>query len=137
MYWNAERNNGTTNPPPDCKLPESYPFGSLEEQKGNDLSIYNYYRQAIAIRKALPVISHGRTTEEKELNTGCVSAFRKVWNAEECLVLMNIAQEGTAVDLSAYEGWTLAASLSVSEEAAAIEGTALNLPAYGVAVLTK
>ena len=137
MYWNAERNNGTTNPPPDCKLPESYPFGSLEEQKGNDLSIYNYYRQAIAIRKALPVISHGRTTEEKALNAGCVSAFRKVWNEEECIVLMNIAQEGTAVDLSAYEDWTLAASLSVSEEAAAIEGTALNLPAYGVAVLTK
>lgn len=137
MYWNAERNNGTTNPPPDCKLPESYPFGSLEEQKGNDLSIYNYYRRAIAIRKALPVISHGKTTEEKELNTGCVSAFRKVWNEEECIVLMNIAQEGTAVDLSAYEGWTLAASLSVSEEAIAMEGTALNLPAYGVAVLTK
>ena len=137
MYWNAERNNGTTNPPPDCELPESYPFGSLEEQQGNDLSIYNYYRQAIAIRKALPVISHGRTTEEKELNTGCVSAFRKVWNEEECIVLMNIAQEGTAVDLSAYEGWTLAASLSVSEEAIAMEGTTLNLPAYGVAVLTK
>ncbi|MBQ7000389.1 MAG: alpha-amylase [Oscillospiraceae bacterium] len=137
MYWNAARDNGTPNPPPDCELPESYPFGSLEEQKGNDLSIYNYYRQAIAIRKALPVISHGKTTEEKQLNVGCVSAFRKTWNEESYIILMNIAPEAAAVDLSAYDGWTLAASLSVSEEAVTMEGTSLTLPAYGVAVLTK
>jgi len=137
MYWNAARDNGTTNPPPDCVLPEEYPFGSLEEQQGNDLSIYNYYRQAIAIRKALPVIARGKTTEEKTLNVGCVSAFRKTWNDQSCIVLMNIAPDAAAVDLSAYEGWTMAASLSVSEEAVAMQGTSLNLPAYGVAVLTR
>ena len=137
MYWNAARNNGTTNPPPDCELPAEYPFGSLEEQKENDLSIYNYYRQAVAIRNALPVISHGKTTEEKTLNAGCVSAFRKTWNEESCIVLMNIDEAAAAVDLSSYEGWTLAASLSVGEEETAMEGTTLNLPAYGVAVLTK
>ena len=32
MYWNAARNNGVTNPPPECELPESYALGSLEEQ---------------------------------------------------------------------------------------------------------
>ena len=137
MYWNAERNNGTTDPPPDCVLPEEYPFGSLEEQKTNDLSIYNYYRQAVAIRQALPVIARGRTTEEKGLNSGCVSAFRKTWGENECIILMNISQEGTAVDLSAYEGWQVASSLSVSEEAVAMDGSGLNLPAWGVAVLTK
>lgn len=135
MYWNAARDNGTTNPPPECELPAEYPFGSLEEQKENDLSIYNYYRQAVAIRNALPVISHGKTTEEKTLNVGCVSAFRKTWNEESCIVLMNIDEAAAAVDLSSYEGWTLAASLSVGEEEAAMEGTTLNLPAYGVAVL--
>ena len=136
MYWNAERNNGTTNPPPECVLPDEYPFGSLEEQQENDLSIYNYYRQAVAIRNALPVIARGKTTAEAELNVGCVSAFRKTWNEESCIVLMNIAEEAAVVDLSAYEGWTLAASLSVSEEAVAMDGTTLNLPAWGVAVLT-
>jgi len=137
MYWNAARDNGTTNPPPDCELPEEYPFGSLEEQKENDLSIYNYYRQAVAIRQALPVISHGKTTEEKALNVGCISAFRKSWGEESCLILMNISPDAAVADLSGYGDWQLAASLSVSEEAVAMDGTNLNLPAWGVAVLTK
>ncbi len=135
MYWNAARDNGTTNPPPDCELPEEYPFGSLEEQLGDDASVYNYYRQAIAIRKALPVISHGKTTEEKALNIGCISAFRKTWNDQECLILMNINTEAAQVDLSAYEGWTLAATLSADGNEITLEGTTLDLSAFGVAIL--
>ena len=135
MYWNAARDKGTTNPPPECELPESYPFGSLEDQKDDDNSIYNYYRQAIAIRKALPVISHGDTTAEAALNTGCVSAFRKTWGDQECIILMNIDASPAAVDLSGYDGWTLAAALSVSEEPITQDGTTLNLPPYGVAIL--
>ena len=140
MYWNAARDKGTTNPPPECELPETYPFGSLEEQRSDDLSVYNYYRQAVAIRQALPVISHGKTTEEKDLNVGCVSAFRKTWDEEECIILMNIQEAAAEVALEAYvaEGWTLAASLSVSEEAVELqkEGKLL-LPGFGAAVLKK
>ena len=134
MYWNAERNDGTTQPPPECALPETYPFGSLEEQRGVDGSIYNYYRQAIAIRNAVPAISHGRTTAETALNKGCVSAFRKTWNTEECIVLMNISPEAATVDLTGYEGWYMAAQLCVAAENCAAEGS-LQMPAYAVAVL--
>ncbi len=135
MYWNAERNNGTTQPPPECSIPEVYPFGSLEEQRGDDDSIYNYYRQAIAIRSAVPAISHGRTTAETALNVGCVSAFRKNWHGEECIVLMNISQEGATVDLTGYEGWSLAAQLCTGELDCTVEGAGLKMPAYAVAVL--
>ena len=138
MYWNAARDNGTTNPPPDCQLPEEYPFGSLEEQRMNDLSVYNYYRRAVAIRQALPVISHGKTTAEKPLNVGCVSAFRKTWGEEKCIILMNISDTKTEVGLEDYvaDGWTLAASLSVGEEDVGFtEEGYLLIPGYGVAVL--
>ena len=135
MYWNDARDNGTTNPPPECELPDEYPCGSLEQQVNDDSSIYNYYRQAIAIRNALPVISHGRTTAETALNIGCVSAQRKTWNEESCIILMNIDTVSAEVDLSAYEGWTMAASLSADGNPVSMEGTTLNLPAYGVAVL--
>ena len=136
MYWNAARDNGTTDLPPECELPEEYPFGSLEEQVDDDLSVYNYYRQAIAIRKALPVISHGKTTAEAALNTGCVSAFRKSWNGAECILLMNIDEAAATVDLSGYADWTLAATLSVSEEEVIMHESSMDIPAYGVAVLT-
>ena len=93
MYWNKDRDEGTTDLPPECVLPEEYPLGSLEEQKKDAGSVYNYYRQAIAIRNALPVISHGDTTAEVPLNQGCVSAQRKTWNDESCIILMNVSAE--------------------------------------------
>ena len=135
MYWNAERNDGTTNPPPECDVPETYPYGSLEEQKDSDSSIYNYYRQAVAIRQALPVISHGRTTAEAALNIGCVSAQRKTWGEKSCIILMNIDTISATVDLTAYGDWKLAASLSANGEAITMNGAELTLPACGVAIL--
>ena len=135
MYWNAARDNGTTNPPPECELPEEYALGSLEEQVNDDSSIYNYYRQAIAIRNALPMIARGRVTAEAALNVDCISAQRKTWNDQECIILMNISPEAGSADLSAYADWTVAATLSADGNAIVQDGTMLNLPAYGVAVL--
>ena len=135
MYWNTQRDSGTTQPPPECVLPESYPFGSLEEQRFDDDSIYNYYRQLIAIRQAIPAISHGRVAAEAALNTGCVSAFRKTWGEESCIVLLNISPETSQADLSGYGDWILAAALSAEGSPVALEGTTLVLPPYGAAVL--
>ena len=135
MLWNEARDNGTTNPPPDCQLPEEYPLGSLEVQEKDGSSVYNYYRQIIAIRNAMPEIARGRTTAETALNVGCVSAQRKTWDDKTCIILMNIDEKAAEVDLSAYADWTLAASVSANGEKISMKGTALNLPAYGLAVL--
>jgi len=137
MYWNAARDNGTTNPPPKCELPEEYPCGSLEEQMEDDASIYNYYRQAIAIRNAIPAIARGRVTAEAPLNQGCVSAQRKTWNGQSCIILMNIAAESARVELSAYADWMLSATLCTGEEEVTLTESTLHLPPYGIAVLTK
>lgn len=136
FYWNVARDNGTTNPPPECELPAEYELGSLEEQRGDDGSIYNYYRQAIAIRNSLPQIARGIPTAETALNTGCVSACRRTWGEESCLILMNISNEDAKVDLSAYEDWNLAASLSAEGSKIKMKGSSLQLPAWGVAILT-
>ena len=135
FFWNDARDNGTTTPPPECELPEEYPFGSLEKQMADDNSLWNYYRQAIAIRQALPALSHGRTTAETALNVGCVSAFRKTWNDQAVIVLMSIDTVAASVDLSAYADWTLAATLSADGNDIVLNGTSLELPAFGTAVL--
>ena len=135
MYWNVARDNGTTNPPPECELPEEYPLGSLEDQVNDDSSLYNYYRQVIAIRNALPEIARGIPTAETALNTGCVSAYRKTWNDEMCIILMNIDANAAAVDLTGYENWEMVAKLSADGNEIAMNGSTLNLPAWGVAVL--
>ena len=135
FFWNDARDNGTTDPPPECEIPEEYPFGSLETQRGDDASLYNYYRQAIAIRNALPAISHGRTTCETQLNVGCVSAYRKTWNDQQVIILMNIDTNAGQADLSAYADWSVAATLSADGNEIVLNGTTLELPAFGVAVL--
>ena len=135
FFWNDARDNGTTTSPPECELPEEYPFGSLEQQMEDDNSLWNYYRQAIAIRQALPALSHGRTTAETGLNAGCVSAFRKTWNDQAIIVLMNIDTVAASVDLSAYSDWTLAATLSADGNEIVLNDTTLELPAFGTAVL--
>lgn len=135
MYWNAARNNGTTREPPACVLPESYPFGALDEQVNDDDSVYNYYRQAIAIRNAIPAISHGATTAETNLNFGCVSAFRKQCDLGTCIVLMNIDTAAAQVDLTGYENWTLAATLPGCGDPVVLTDGILTLPAFGTAVL--
>lgn len=136
MYWNESRDDGTTNPPPECILPEEYPLGSLQTQQNRDGSLFNYYRQAIAIRNALPQIPRGVPTAETALNTGCVSACRKTWGDESCIILMNIDSGDASVDLSAYSDWILTAGLSAEGSEITLEGSTLQLPAWGVAVLT-
>ena len=135
FYWNAARSGGTTNPPPECELPAEYALGSLEEQVNDDTSLYNYYRQAIAIRNAIPALTHGRTTCETALNLNCISAYRRTWNEEMCIVLMNINPEADQVDLSAYADWTVAATLSADGNEIVQNGTTLDMPAFGIAVL--
>ena len=137
MLWNEARDNGVTNPPPECELPEEYPLGSLEVQRNDDDSVYNYYRQAIALRNALPVISHGRTTCETALNVGCISAQRKTWNDETCIILMNIDEKGAEVDLSAYSDWEAVWCLSANGEEFMYypDTQSRYIPAYGIVIL--
>lgn len=139
MYWNTSNNYGMTTPPPGCTLPSGgYPLGSAEEQMEDEGSVYNYYREAIAIRNALPMIARGKITAETALNVGCVSAVRKTWNDQECIILMNIDDDaaGAQVDLSAYSDWSLVATLSANGEKVEMDGTTLKMPAYGIAILT-
>lgn len=138
MYWNADRDDGTTTLPPGCVLPDTgYALGSYEEQKDDAYSVYNYYREAIAIRNGLPVIARGNSVPEDTLNVACVAAVRKTWNDQQCIIIMNIDDDegGAIVDLSSYTDWKLVASLSVSEETVSQEGNSLKLPAYGIAIL--
>ena len=137
MLWNEARDDGTTIAPPECELPESYPFGSLELQRQQEASIWNYYRQAIAIRKDNPVIYRGTPTAETALNANCVSAVRKTWQEESCIILMNIQDAQAAVDLTDYADYTLTARLTVDENQVMMDGSVLTLPPYAVAVLTQ
>ena len=124
-------------PPPGCTLPDSYPFGSLQEQQGREDSVYEYYRAAAAIRNAIPELASGSSRPETFLNQGCVSAVRKSWQGRDSILLMNIDDQPAVVDLTSYEDWDLAAALAAGQEPVSMAGSTLVLPPYGLAVLRK
>ncbi len=137
FVWSSESpTEDTTGLPPECSLPENgYPLGGLAEQVDDDGSVYNYYRQVIALRNTIPAIARGAVTAEDALNKNCVAAVRKSWNGEECILLFNVNTEAAAVDLTGYEGWTLAAAVVTGGEAVTAENGTLTMPAWAVAVL--
>ena len=81
------------------------------------------------------MISHGRVTVEEALNVNCISAQRKTWNGQECIILMNINSAAAQVDLTGYEDWSVAASLSADGNEISRSGAVLDLPAFGIVIL--
>ena len=134
MYWSGTDKTGMTLPPPGCASCDN-PFGAYDTQKNDSRSVCSYYKEAIRIRNAEPAISHGATACEDALNRDCISAVRKSYGGNSCIILMNISDKDAAADLSSYSGWKVKYSLSVSENEPSLCGDVLSVPAYGVAVL--
>ena len=60
-----------------------------------------------------------------------------VWGEESCIILMNISPEAAKVDLTGYEDWHMAASLCTGQAGVTHSGNIMDLPAYGIAILTQ
>lgn len=136
MYWSDDPRDGLTLPAPDCDLSgRGYPLGSVSSQKNDPNSVYSFYKECIAIRESLPVIARGKNTVETKLNQECISAIRKTWNDETCIILINFNYEAANVDLSGYSDWKLVAAVSPDGNVIGMSGSTLNMAAYGVAVL--
>ena len=132
FFWD-ERSTITRVPPGTTKA--DYPFGSLKEQQANPLSIYNYYKAALNLRKACPAIARGETTVIPQSDpTVCV--IEKTFGAEKALLIVNLDIDDKTIPLpTGCEGYTaLAGELEVWGTAKLTDG-ALTLPAYGIALL--
>lgn len=136
MYWDDGVQSGGTDPMMDCDLSgRDYPLGSVATQIGDTSSVYSYYKECITIRESMPIIARGKNTVETALNVGCIGAIRKTWNDESCIWLVNINDEPAKVDLSAYSDWQLVVAVSADGNPVVMNGTTLDMAAYGMAIL--
>ncbi|MBE5997018.1 MAG: alpha-amylase [Lachnospiraceae bacterium] len=118
----------------------SMPYPPFSEQLGDPFSIWNYYRQAVALRNHYPAIARGRTVPVTEMSDDNICAMIRRMDGESegaVLIVINTSPESASVQLSGEGGAfkTLGTSLGVSEEAATLENGLLHLPGYGIAVL--
>ena len=137
MYWSDDEGaDGMCAGPADMDDFEMK-FPSLEDQTGDDLSLWNWFNQVVHVRKAFPAIARGTTEKVDAVCDDAVACFIRKYDGGDVLIVMNLRDTAVKKDLSSVGGnLELAAVLNTSEESITYEGTSLSLPAYSIAVLT-
>lgn len=145
MYWSDAGDGKTAEGM--CHGPEGMDaikmkYGSLEEQKDDPDSVYNFYRAVIKLRNAYPEIARGQVTFLKDLSDENVCVLKKTWNDRELVIAFNLSEQAETVDLSdvtlnGREGakMSLGGALATTDEEIGFSGGTLSLPAYSVAIL--
>ena len=118
-------------------------FDGFDRQKDDPYSVYNYFRNAVLLRNAFPVIAGGKTSVVDEMTGDSVCAFLRTGDGKEnspesVLIVINTSDQAQKVALSG-EGeafGSLSGLLTVSEEEVLLDGKELTLPPFGIAILT-
>ena len=116
-------------------------YGTLEEQSNDENSIYNYFKEAIKLRHSYPVIARGKTGLYSGFDNGfpdAVSVFtRNMADAsyEPVLIIINTSENDISQKLG-NDYTKLGSSLVTGENEVKIKDGMINIPSFGIAVLT-
>jgi alpha-amylase len=101
MSWSGQRNAGfTTADKPFRPLVENWKTHNAEAQKADANSLYHWYRQLIALRRAEPALAAGDLTLLSERDVP-VLAFTREHEGSRVLVLINLAYREVTYTLPA------------------------------------
>ena len=114
-------------------------YGSLEEQIKNPDSIYNYYREAVRLRRIFPVIPRGEITDVLYSSYGNAMYLKEAEGYESVIIAINTSSVGVRLEIpEEYSDYTiLAGTLNTSSDSITLKSGILTLPGYDVAILTK
>ena len=136
MYWSDDPSDpDMCSGPPDMDE-VAMKFPSLADQKKDDLSLWNWFRQVIKVRNAFPAIPCGRV-EDPELSTDTVAVFYKRCEGyDDVLLVINTGETEQQIDLSSLDFLKLSAVLNTSVDQITFKDSVLTVPAFSIAVLT-
>ncbi len=135
MLWSDDPDaEGMCNGPQKAKETEQI-YGSLEQQKNDPYSIYNFVKQTITIRNSFPGIARGKNTFEENLSDKEVCVLSRTYNDDRTVLVFNTSDKNKSIDISSLDVEGMAAMLQTTEEAPSYKDGKLELPAYSVAVL--
>ena len=114
-------------------------YGSYEEQVKDDLSIYNYYRQAVRLRRIFPAISRGQITEIAAVSADYALYLKEAEGYEPVLIAINFSNEKVVIEIpDGYSSYSvLGGVLNTSKDKIKLGGGKITLPAYDIAVITE
>ncbi len=114
-------------------------YGSLEEQIKDPDSIYNYYREAVRLRRIFPVIPRGEITDVLYSSYGNAMYLKEAEGYESVIIAINTSSVGVRLEIpEEYSDYTiLAGTLNTSSDNITLKSGILTLPGYDVAILTR
>jgi glycosidase len=114
-------------------------YGTYEEQVKDELSIYNYFRQAVRLRRIFPAISRGQITEVIASSDTYVLYLKEAEGLEPVLIAINFSSDKAVIeipqDYSSYS--VLGGVLNTSKDKIKLGGGKITLPAYDIAVMIQ
>ena len=116
-------------------------YGSVETQEQNGDSILNYVKQGLKLRNTYPEIARGKNEIVETANEN-ILVLKKTYEGSELLIVMNLSEIQTQVDLSGISingkeagDFEIAGTLLVSGHMVAEQDGVLNMPAYSIELL--
>ncbi len=135
MIWSDDEDTeGMCDGPVNAKEVEQK-NGSLDSQKDDPYSIYNFVRQTIKIRNAYPAIARGETVFEQELSDDKICVLSKEYEGEKVVLIYNTSDEECTVDVNSLGVSEIGGMLQTTEKAPSYANGKAKLPAYSVLVL--
>ena len=117
-------------------------YPSLEVQKEDSYSIYNYYKQAVLLRNRYPQIARGEVAYLSGISDDKVCILKKEYEDSSILILFNLSAEKLLLNMEDFnlakidvDSLSLGGMLLTGEEAVSLEESGLILPPYSVAIL--
>lgn len=137
MYWSKDAAEGTCDPPEGMDDIEMK-FDPYDMQKEDPYSILNYYREALKIRNAFPVIARGETVAVDAVMEEEIAAFiRHHEQYDDVMIVLNTSENEETVSLNELPFHELKAVLNTGADEVRIDNEELILPPFGIAVMTK
>ncbi|HKL99662.1 MAG TPA: alpha-amylase family glycosyl hydrolase [Mobilitalea sp.] len=136
MYWSETDSTGMTDGPENMET-VTHQYGALEEQIGDTMSIYHYYKSAIRLRNENPEIARGEYALMSGFTDLDICAITKTYQGSTIILLYNISDAQKTITVSkadySYEG--IRGYLSTNGEEVLLEGENLLLPPYSIVIL--
>ena len=138
MYWSSTDSTGMPKPPTGCKITNAdHVYGSVEEQKADSNSIYNYVKRVLQLRNENPEIARGTTEIMEGIDDTAVIAISKTYKNETIYILMNTSKYAKEVKVSKddYGFSDIRGYVSADEYKPSFDGDTLKMPGCSVVIL--
>lgn len=106
---------------------------SLEEQKPNKSSLFNYYKKLISLRKANPALYEGRYQSIGNENQSVIS-FTRACDKQTLLIAVNLSDQPQQVLIDIKETHQIKMVYGPGAQKMTGSKIPINIPAYGLAI---